>query len=167
VLWLPGYYDPACGGREGTITGIKKKPFRFVAKVLRAPYFYPTPPSCLRIYAENHKIVRQLLPRRPCFGSLNATQIVKEHQFGMAAPESGHNHHQPTNYEPGSHVTLRVYKQGALHGANKFRFLYRGNLPAMLFDIDRKFVYPMVFFKMLTGSPSGISKNLDRGAGLG
>lgn len=68
------------------------------------------PPFCFRGYAENHKIVRELLPRYPCPGSLNATQIVNAHQFRMAALESGHNHHQPTNYEPRSHVALRVYR---------------------------------------------------------
>ena len=55
---------------------------------------------------------------------------------------------------------------GVTTGVKKFRLLYMSNLPIMLFDIDLKSVYPMVFFKMLTGFPSGISKNLDRVAGL-
>jgi hypothetical protein len=68
------------------------------------------PPCCLRIYAEHHEIVRKLLPGNSCLESLNATQIAKEHQFGMAAPEPGHNHHQPTKNEPRRHVALRVYR---------------------------------------------------------
>jgi len=68
------------------------------------------PPFCLRVYAEPHKIVRKLLPGHGCLGRLNATQVVQEHQFGMAAPESGHNHHQPTKYEPRRHSALRVYR---------------------------------------------------------
>ena len=66
------------------------------------------PPCCLRIYAENHKIVRELLPRNPCLVSLNATQFVKEHQFGMAASEPSYDRHEPTKNEPRCHVALRV-----------------------------------------------------------
>lgn len=68
------------------------------------------PPFRFRGYAENHKIVCKLLPRYPCSGNLNATQIVDAHQFRMAKPEPGHNYHQPINYEPRSHVALRVYR---------------------------------------------------------
>ena len=68
------------------------------------------PPCCLRIYAETPQILRELLPRHPCFGGLNAAQIVKDNQFGMTAPESGHNHHKPTKNEPCCHVALRVYR---------------------------------------------------------
>ena len=68
------------------------------------------PSCCLIIYAENHKIVRELLPRYPCLVSLNATQIVQEHQFGMAASEPSYGHHEPTKNEPCRHAAVRIYR---------------------------------------------------------
>ncbi len=70
----------------------------------------PGSPFCLRGYAENHKIVRKILPQNPCLGSLNTTQIVDVYQFPMDTPEPGHNHHQPINYKPRRYVALRVYR---------------------------------------------------------